>query len=99
MNITQETRQEAYKSVQLSEMEQKVLSVLQSRGPQSAEEIMDQLGTSNPNNVRPRLTGLRRKGKVQAVGKRQNRHGRNEAVWEAVAVGSRLNTGGKECEY
>lgn len=84
MSITQETRREAYESVDLSQMEGKVLAVLRLYGPQSAEQIMDRLATRNPNNVRPRLTGLARKGAVQAVGKRRNRGGHNETVWEAV---------------
>jgi predicted ArsR family transcriptional regulator len=84
MSITTETRREAYEAVQLPEMEAKVYGVLKEYGPQSAEEIMDRLGTQNPNNVRPRLSGLKKKGLVQATAKRQNRHGRNEAVWEVV---------------
>lgn len=85
MSITQETRREAYESVDLPQMEAKVLAVLREHGAQSAEQIMDKLGTRNPNNVRPRLTGLARKGAVLAVGKRKNRSGRSETVWEAMA--------------
>jgi predicted ArsR family transcriptional regulator len=66
-------------------MEAKVYEELRKGGPMSAEQIMDKLGTSNPNSVRPRLTGLSRKGVIQAVGKRKNRGGRNEAVWEVIA--------------
>lgn len=84
MSITAETRREAYEAVQLPEMEGKVYGILQAHGPLSAEEIMDHLGTNNPNNVRPRLSGLKKKGLVEATSKRRNRHGRNEAVWEVV---------------
>lgn len=82
MSITQETRREAYQGVPLTEMETKVYTVLRLYGPQTAEEIMARLRTDNPNNVRPRLTGLKKKGRVAAIGKRRNRRGVNEAVWE-----------------
>lgn len=84
MSITQETRREAYESVDLTMMEGKVLDILLRYGPQSAEEIMARLGTRNPNNVRPRLTGLKKKGLARAVDKRSNQNGRSEAVWEAT---------------
>lgn len=84
VGITQETRREAYESVEISAMESKVLDMLMKHGPQIAEEIMERLGTSNPNNVRPRLTGLKKKGLARPVDKRPNRNGRNEAVWEAI---------------
>lgn len=89
MSITEQTRREAYESVPLSAMEDKVFSVLLRHGPQISEEIMARLGTSNPNNVRPRLSGLKKKGMVRAVDKRPNRNGRSEAVWEAVEKKSR----------
>lgn len=63
-------------------MEAKVYEAIRKGGRMSAEQIMDALGTSNPNCVRPRLTGLSRKGVICAVGKRKNRGGRSEAVWE-----------------
>lgn len=84
MSITSECRREAFENVELALMEAKVYAALVEYGPMSAEQIMDKLGTANPNNVRPRLTGLRDKGVIRAVGKRMNRGGRNEAVWEAV---------------
>lgn len=84
MSITHETRREAFENVELALMEAKVYEALRANGPMSAEQIMDVLKTSNPNNVRPRLTGLSSMGLIQAVGKRKNRGGRNEAVWEVV---------------
>lgn len=84
MSITYETRREAFQNVELALMEAKVYEALRVNGPMSAEQIMDVLKTANPNNVRPRLTGLSQKGVIRAVGKRKNRGGRNEAVWEAV---------------
>ena len=85
MSITTETRREAYQAVNLPEMESKVYRALLLHGPLTAEEIMGYLGTKNPNNVRPRLSGLKKKGLVRAVDKRPNRNGRSEAVWEVVA--------------
>ena len=84
MSITHETRREAFENVELALMEAKVYEALRKHGPMSAEQIMDTLGTANPNNVRPRLTGLSQKGVIQTVGKRKNRGGHNEAVWEVV---------------
>ena len=84
MSITQETRREAYASPSLPEMEGKVYTALLLNGPMIAEEIMDKLGTRNPNNVRPRLSGLKKKGLVKAVGKKPNRNGKNEAIWEVT---------------
>lgn len=83
--ITHETRREAFESVELALMEAKVYEVLRTCGPMSAEQIMEKLGTNNPNNIRPRLTGLSHKGVIQAIGKRKNSGGRNEAVWEVIA--------------
>ena len=84
MGITEETRREAYGSVDVTEMESKVLSVICERGAASSEEIMDAIGTSNPNNVRPRLTALRDKGIIEPEGKRKNRAGKSETVWRVV---------------
>lgn len=84
MSITSECRREAFENVELALMEAKVYETLRVNGPMSAEQIMDKLGTANPNNVRPRLTGLSRKGVIRATGERRNRGGRNEAVWEVV---------------
>lgn len=83
--ITNETRREAFENVELALMEAKVYEALRINGPMSAEQIMDVLGTSNPNNVRPRLTGLSKKGVIRAIGKRKSRGDRNEAVWEVIA--------------
>lgn len=86
MGITFETRREAYEAAlpKMGSMEDKVLSILMEYGPQTAEEIMDRMQTRNANNVRPRLTGLMKKGFVKATGKKMNCSGRNVAIWEAV---------------
>lgn len=82
MSITYETRREAFEGVDMTAMESKVYGVIAEHGAVSAEQIMEKLGVSNPNNVRPRLTGLSKKGLIKATGKRLNAGGRNEAVWE-----------------
>lgn len=84
MSITSETRREAFESVDVPTMERKVLDILKAHGPLSAEEIMGRMGTTNPNNVRPRLSGLKKRGAVVAIGKKPNRNGRNETVWDAT---------------
>ena len=86
MSITAETRREAYEQVapKISAMETKVLAALRAYGPQTAEEIMRRLGTNNPNNVRPRLTGLKKKGLALDIRKRKDADGHTAAVWEAV---------------
>lgn len=85
MSIRSENRLEAFQNVDKALMEAKVYEALRVNGPMSAEQIMDILGTSNPNNVRPRLTGLCKKGVIREAGKRKNRGGHNETIWEIVA--------------
>lgn len=86
MNVTMETRRESLSEIipKVPAMEAYVLGALISCGPMSAEQIMDKLGTQNPNNVRPRLTGLRDKGLIEPIDKRVNSYGRNEAIWAVV---------------
>lgn len=86
MSITSETRRESYESVQerLPRMQERILSVLKERGAMTAEEIMREIGTSNPNCVRPRLTELSRKGRIRASEKKMGGNGRKTAVWEVV---------------
>lgn len=86
MSITQETRREAYQNVlpKIAPKEAQVLGVLTAHGPMTAEEIMEHLGTRNPNNVRPRLTGLKKRGMVRDVDKKKDADGHSAAVWEAV---------------
>lgn len=86
MGITFETRREAYEAAlpKMGSMEDKVLSILMEYGPQTAEKIMARMHTRNPNNVRPRLTELMKRGLVKATGKKMNRNKRNVTIWEAV---------------
>lgn len=86
MSYTHETRREAYEAVseKIPPMEEKVLCILREHGRQTAEEIMRRMGTSNPNNVRPRLTGLKKKDLATDVGKRKDADGHTAAIWEAI---------------
>lgn len=85
MSITQETRREAYEQVEPRSIRMKIADLLTNEGGMTSSEIMERMGYSNPNTVRPRLTELKADGVIQAVGKRKNRYGANEAVWE-IAV-------------
>lgn len=85
MSITQETRREAYERVEPRSIRMKIADLLASEGGMTSSEIMERMGYANPNTVRPRLTELKADGVIQAVGKRKNRCGANEAVWE-IAV-------------
>ncbi len=85
MSITYETRREAYERVEPKSIRMKITQLLTESGPMTSSEIMERMGCSNPNTVRPRLTELKADGVIQAIGKRKNRCGTNEAVWE-IAV-------------
>lgn len=85
MSITQETRREAYERVEPRSIRMKITDLLTNEGGMTSSEIMERMGYSNPNTVRPRLTELKADGVIQAAGKRKNRYGANEAVWE-IAV-------------
>lgn len=85
MSITAETRREAFERVEPKSIRMKITKLLTDEGGMSSSEIMERMGYSNPNTVRPRLTELKADGVIQAVGKRKNRYGVNEAVWE-IAV-------------
>lgn len=85
MGYTEKCRREAFESVPMSKMESKVYGVLAEFGKMSPEQIMEKLNISNPNSVRPRLTGLSKKRLIKEVGVRMNKNGYNETVWE-IAV-------------
>lgn len=82
MSITVETRREAFERVEPKSIRMKITKLLTDEGAMSSSEIMERMGVSNPNHVRPRLTELKADGVIRAVGKRKNRCGVNEAVWE-----------------
>lgn len=85
MSITAETRREAFERVEPKSIRMKITKLLTDSGPMTSSEIMERMGVSNPNTVRPRLTELKADGVIRDVGKRKNRFGSNEAVWE-IAV-------------
>lgn len=87
MSIAKEVRRENYERLDQGTVEQKVLWVLALRGPQCGEDIMRVMGTSNPNNVRPRLSTMAKAGKVREVEKRKNADGRSETVYEITQLG------------
>jgi len=58
----------------------KVIEVLRGRGPMTADEVAEVLGLSILT-VRPRLTELKRMGRIEDTGhRRQNRSGKAAAV-------------------
>ena len=89
MSITQETRREAYyESRDTAPTRRRILfSALKKYGPQTADELMDRLGYTDPNAVRPRLTELKEDGLIETVGRRKSsRTGKNTAVWQVVDI-------------
>lgn len=87
MNVTEETRRESYQEIQAEapSRRMRIYRLLLDGGPMTAQEIMDKLGYTDPNRVRPRLTELQGCGLVRTVGKRPSRvTGKQTAVWEAV---------------
>lgn len=90
MGITQETRRAAYEeSREVAETRRKqIYKKLRSGGPMTADTLMAAMGYMDPNNVRPRLTELKRDGLVRVIGKARNRRGKLVAVWEAVEDGT-----------
>ena len=89
MSITQETRREAYyESMETAPTRKKeVLSALKQYGPMTSEEIMERLGYTNPNSVRPRLSELKESGLIEACGKKLSRCGKiHIAVWQVAEI-------------
>lgn len=84
MSITEETRRESYyETEQTAPTRRKIIyGCLKQHGPQTADELMERLGYTDPNNVRPRLTELKQAGLIEAAGRRtSNRTGKGAAVW------------------
>lgn len=90
MGITQETRRAAYEeSREAAETRRNLIyKKLKESGPMTADTLMAAMGYMDPNNVRPRLTELKRDGLVRVIGKARNRRGKLVAVWEAVEDGT-----------
>lgn len=85
MGYAEECRREAFERVEPKSIRMKITKLLTEDGAMTSSEIMEKMGYANPNTIRPRLTELKQDGVIQAVGKRKNRSGANEAVWE-IAV-------------
>lgn len=85
MSITYETRRESFGEAMESAKtrQMKIYMCLDMYGAMTSDEIMDKLGYTDPNSVRPRLTELKQMGKVEACGKKLNRLGTlNIALWK-----------------
>lgn len=67
--ITDETRREGHASVDKAARYAMILGALRGR-TMTAREIAYDLGFSDLNAVKPRLTELRQKGRVHVVGKK-----------------------------
>ena len=84
-NITKQTRQEAY-VVRPATRAVEILKVLGDR-EMTAREIAYELGFSDLNAVKPRLTELKEIGVIEAVGKKLDHiTNRNVAIWRKVNV-------------
>lgn len=82
-SITKETRQEAF-VVRPATRAKEILERLGTR-EMTAREIAYEMGYTDLNAVKPRLTELKSEGKVEVVGKRKDFiTERNVAVWRAV---------------
>ncbi len=89
MSITSETRREAYyESLETAKNRRDEIYLLLNRyGPMTSEEIMDCLGCTNPNCVRPRLSELKEAGLIEACGKKLAKCGKvHIAVWKVAEI-------------
>ena len=84
MEITKETRLESYFKAPMGQRQRMILEVLGDK-EMTANEIRKALGFSDLNAVRPRLTELKDKGLIEAVGKKWDKDTeRNVAVFKKV---------------
>lgn len=91
MSITEETRRAAYYDAEtLAPTRRRIIyGALKKYGPQTADELMERLGFSDPNSVRPRLTELKQDGLIEACGRRTSkRTGKATAVWQVAETES-----------
>lgn len=87
MSITEETRREAYYESQNKAPTRRyeIYRLLKEKGPMTSDEIMDKLGYTSPNSVRPRLTELKQAGLIETCGKKLAKCGKvHIAVWQVV---------------
>ena len=87
MSITAETRREAYyeSQNQAPTRRYEIYRLLKENGPMTSDEIMDALGYTSPNSVRPRLTELKQAGILETCGKKLSKCGKvHIAVWQVT---------------
>lgn len=83
-NITKETRKESYFLTNKGTRYNKILSVMGNK-EMTANEIKKALNFNDLNAVRPRITELKEKGIIEAVGKKyDNETERNVATFKVV---------------
>ena len=83
MTITEQTRRDAHEEIKPVKTDRK-MQILIALGDEAltAREIMDALGFSDMNQVRPRLTELMTEDRIEVSGKRQDyMTGRTVAVF------------------
>lgn len=90
MSISAECRREAHEQVDKETRKRMILALILKRGDMSSEQIMDKLGTRDPNNVRPRLCELKQSGFLEESGKRMTRNGRWETVYSLTDIGRKM---------
>lgn len=90
MSISTECRREAHEQVDKETRKRMILVLILEHGDMAAEQIMDKLGTQDPNNVRPRLCELKHAGFLEEVGKRMTRNGRQETVYAMTSFGRKM---------
>lgn len=84
MSITEETRREGHEAIDKAKRQAMILGCLHGR-KMTARQIAYELGFSDLNAVKPRLTELRKAGRVKAVGKQKDPlTGVSVAVYEVV---------------
>lgn len=97
MNITEETRREAYYESREDACTRRklVYQALKDAGPMTVDELVGHLILAgymrvyDRNYVAPRLTELKRDGLVETNGTRESaRSGKKTAVWQAVEAGN-----------
>ncbi|MEL4860520.1 hypothetical protein AAEU42_04620 [Pseudoflavonifractor phocaeensis] len=86
MSIPEETRREAYyeSRKEAKSRREKIYQRLLNDGPMMAETLMAAMGFMDNGKVMPRLTELKKKGKVRPIGKVRNRQGKRVTLWEAI---------------
>ncbi|MBQ2161129.1 MAG: hypothetical protein II444_04775 [Firmicutes bacterium] len=83
MTITEQTRRDAHEEIKPVKTDRK-MQILIALGDEAltAREIMDALGFTDMNQVRPRLTELMTEDRIEVSGKRQDyKTGRTVAVF------------------